>query len=123
MNLFVNVGEDAKSAYDEYERIKSIEDPFKRKKEFLKNKDQIASKRLSIMFAKLKRDYYLYLQNKNLSSEEVIREYNEQKYQDKIIELILKCNDDEVEKEERLIKKLNSKLICGFKIYQFHFFK
>ena len=38
MNLFVNVGEDAKSAYDEYERIKSIEDPFKRKKEFLKIK-------------------------------------------------------------------------------------
>lgn len=40
-------------------------------------------------------------------SEEWISGYNERKYQDKIIEQILECGDDEDEKEMRLINKLN----------------
>ena len=56
-------------------------------------------------------DYFTaYLPNKNRASEEVIKDYNERQYQNKIIRQILKCGDDE-EKEARLIKKLDTKSI------------
>ncbi|WP_292459932.1 CRISPR-associated helicase Cas3' [Methanothermococcus sp.] len=48
INLFVNVEDDAEEVYDEYVRIKSIKDPFKRRNEFLKIKKKFYQYTISV---------------------------------------------------------------------------
>ncbi|ABR56647.1 CRISPR-associated helicase Cas3 [Methanococcus aeolicus Nankai-3] len=67
INLFVNVEDDAKKVYAEYERIKSIKDPFKRKREFLKIKKEFYQYIISIQKHAIKGKDILIDENKDIT--------------------------------------------------------
>lgn len=67
INLFVNVEDKSKEVYDEYERIKSINDPFKRKGEFLKIKKDFYQYIISVPKHAIKGKDTLIDENKNIN--------------------------------------------------------
>ncbi len=67
INLFVNVEDKSKEVYDEYERIKSINDPFKRKREFLKIKKDFYQYIISVPKHAIKGKDTLIDENKNIN--------------------------------------------------------